>query len=315
MNVVDQAVSILKAGGLVAIPTETVYGLGADARNPQALEKIFMAKQRPINHPLIVHLGDIKQLSDWAREIPDSAWQLANAFWPGPLTIILKKAPDVLDLITGQQDTIALRIPSHPVALSLLQLFGGGIAAPSANRFGRISPTTATAVREELGDAVELILEGGECEVGLESTIVDLSGGIPTVLRPGMISSQDIAFVLKTEVLSSQTDSPRVSGSLESHYAPQTQMVLIPSDQIPAYLQTLSNEELPVVVLLTKALPVRNTNIELLVMPTDAKNYAHHLYQTLRDLDKKSYKKIIVEEVPLDGQWDAVRDRLKRASY
>jgi len=226
-----KAVDILRAGGLVAIPTETVYGLGADARNPSAVQKIFQAKQRPSDHPLIVHIGEIAQLHEWAVDISPEAWLLAKTFWPGPLTLILKKAPEVSELVTGQQTTIGLRMPNHPVALTVLKEFGGGIAAPSANRFGRISPTTAEAVQEELGDAVDLILEGGQCAVGVESTIVDVSGEQIAILRPGMITAEQIVAVLKQPVLTTPKNAPRVSGSMESHYAPLTPTKLMSIDE------------------------------------------------------------------------------------
>ncbi|MEO8963719.1 MAG: L-threonylcarbamoyladenylate synthase, partial [Gammaproteobacteria bacterium] len=225
-NFVINAVEVLRAGGLVAMPTETVYGLGADARNVSALRKIFLAKQRPMNHPLIVHLAEISQLEEWADDISETGLLLAKAYWPGPLTLIFKKAPGVNDLVTGGQETIGLRIPHHPVAQALLQAFGGGIAAPSANRFGRISPTTAKAVYEELGDSVDLILEGGQCSVGVESTIVDVSGKHPTILRPGMITAANIEEVLHSRVIDKPQSAPRVSGSMESHYAPATKIRL-----------------------------------------------------------------------------------------
>ncbi|WP_442770390.1 L-threonylcarbamoyladenylate synthase, partial [Zoogloea ramigera] len=196
MNDIQRAVQLLRQGELVALPTETVYGLGADALNPDAVAKIFAAKGRPSDHPLIVHLADASQIMTWAREVPKDAIALARAFWPGPLTLILKRDESVPDLVTGGQDTVGLRVPNHPVALELLRAFGSGVAAPSANRFGRISPTTAEHVRQELGERVALILDGGACAVGLESTIVDLSRGVPVILRPGAIGADDIARVL-----------------------------------------------------------------------------------------------------------------------
>jgi L-threonylcarbamoyladenylate synthase len=193
---IQQAAQLLRKGRLVAVPTETVYGLGADATNPEAIKKIFAAKGRPADHPLIVHIPDASYLNAWAVDIPDSALILAERFWPGPLTLVLKKQPDVPLEVTGGQETIALRVPNHPVALNLLKVFGGGIAAPSANRFCRISPTQASHVAEELGDKVDLILDGGACQVGLESTIVDLSSGNPKLLRPGQIGKAEIEELL-----------------------------------------------------------------------------------------------------------------------
>lgn len=312
-NLINKAVEILRSGGLVGIPTETVYGLGADARNPEALKKIFAAKQRPIDHPLIVHLADASQLSEWAVDISDSAVILAKHFWPGPLTLILKKAPHVSDLVTGGQDTIGLRVPSHPVAHALLQTFGSGIAAPSANRFGRISPTTAEAVREELGDAVDLVLDGGACEVGVESTIVDVTTDEPVILRPGMITATQISEVLKKSIAAKKKDAPRVSGSLETHYAPVTKTSLVNSKNISAFLQNLKTEDFPVALLIREKLNVPEL-VETVLMSENPKQYAHDLYHVMRGLDKKKFKQIIIEEVPDDSEWDAIRDRLTRAA-
>ena len=239
MNDIQRAVALLCQGELVALPTETVYGLGADALNPDAVAKIFTAKGRPSDHPLIVHLADAGQIMTWAREVPKDAIALARAFWPGPLTLILKRDESVPDLVTGGQDTVGLRVPNHPVALELLRAFGSGVAAPSANRFGRISPTTAEHVRQELGERVALILDGGACAVGLESTIVDLSRGVPVILRPGAIGADDIARVLgrrprlrgefeaEAGGAAEQGATPRVSGALAAHYAPRTPLELV----------------------------------------------------------------------------------------
>ena len=233
MTDIQRAVALLRQGELVALPTETVYGLGADALNPDAVAKIFAAKGRPSDHPLIVHLADAEALTTWARDIPKDAIALARAFWPGPLTLILKKEEGVPDIVTGGQDTVGLRVPNHPIALQLLRAFGSGLAAPSANRFGRISPTTAEHVRQELGDRVPLILDGGPCQVGLESTILDLSRGVPVILRPGAIGADDIARVigrrprLRDEDAKASTDAPRVSGALAAHYAPRTPLELV----------------------------------------------------------------------------------------
>lgn len=314
LNNMQHAVSILREGGLVAFPTETVYGLGADAGNPDALRKIFFAKQRPIDHPLIVHISDISQLKDWAMDMTDTALLLAKTFWPGPLTLILKKAPGVSDLVTGNQETIGLRIPHHPVGLALLRAFGGGLAAPSANRFGRISPTTATAVREELGDAVDMILDGGPCDVGVESTIVDMSGDAPVILRPGMITAEQIEAVLKRSVARSKKNAPRVSGSLESHYAPRTTTKLVPSSDLQLFLQKINLEDLPLALLTRQKLEILSDQIHAVVMSSNPKQYAHDLYQTLRDLDKQAFRQIIIESVPETGDWDAIRDRLSRAA-
>jgi L-threonylcarbamoyladenylate synthase len=312
---IDQAVQALRAGQVIGLPTETVYGLAADAANPAALRQIFAAKGRPVDHPLIVHIGHIQQLATWAREVPAAAQRLAEAFWPGPLTMILKKQPSVSDLVTGQQDTVGLRMPNHPVALAVLRAFGGGVAAPSANRFGRISPTTAAAVREELGEAVALVLEGGQCDVGVESTIVDVSGEQPVVLRPGMISVAELEAVLGTPVWMRQQDSPRVSGSLESHYAPVTRTVLVERERLVGFLQNLSSADLPVVVLGYSSLSVAVPGVTWVKMSAEPRQYAHDLYWQLREMDKRQFSQIVIEAVPSGVAWDAVRDRLGRASF
>jgi L-threonylcarbamoyladenylate synthase len=307
---IQQAIHILKNGGLVALPTETVYGLAADATHLSALKKIFAAKGRPIDHPLIVHIGDISYLSEWAIDISSAAMQLAHAFWPGPLTLILKKASHVLPIITGGQETIGIRIPNHPLALELLKAFGGGLAAPSANRFGRISPTTALAVREELGDAVDLILDGGQCAVGVESTIVDMTGAHPVVLRPGMISEAQIASVLDDPVRARSEKSPRVSGSHASHYAPRTPTFLMTGVELMYYFSQHSSHE-KIIVLAREYVAA---GIDQVTMPHDPISYAYDLYHTLRSIDKKGYDRILIEQVPETGEWEAIRDRLRRAA-
>lgn len=306
---IARAAALLRAGGLVALPTETVYGLGADASNAQAVAKIFAAKGRPADHPLIVHLADADSMVHWAREIPKEAIALARAFWPGPLTLILKKESDVLDDVTGGQDTIGLRVPDHPVALALLRAFssdGGGIAAPSANRFGRISPTTAQHVAEDLGDAVGIVLNGGACQVGIESTILDLSRGEAVILRPGMIGADAIAAVIGRQPKLPQTlaDAPRVSGALAAHYAPRTPMRMVAD---------LANTPVDCAVLaFTSDKPARHTGTWIKASG-EAVNYAHDLYANLRALDACGAPNIVVEEMPATSAWYAVRDRLGRA--
>lgn len=303
-----RAADLLRAGALVALPTETVYGLGADASNPGAVRQIYAAKGRPADHPLIVHLATAEQLVDWASEIPREAIALARAFWPGPLTLILKKNPEINDLVSGGQDTLGLRVPDHPVALALLRAFGGGIAAPSANRFGRISPTTARHVEEELGDAVAMILDGGACGVGIESTILDLSRNAPVILRPGMIGRDAIAAVIGRPVrLKDETDqAPRVSGALAAHYAPRTPMRMASRAEINA-----ASEDRAVLSLAGESLPGRYRMA--IDAPFDAAGYAHELYANLRALDASGATQILVETLPETSDWDAVHDRLGRA--
>lgn len=322
MTEIERAVALLKAGELVGIPTETVYGLGADAANPAAVAKIFAAKGRPADHPLIVHLPGAGHLERWARDIPALAWELAEDFWPGPLTLILKRAPGVPDAVTGGQDTVGLRVPGHPLALELLRAFAaaggsGGIAAPSANRFGRISPTTAAHVREELGDAVALVLDGGPCAVGIESTIVDLSSGSPKLLRPGHISPQRIEAACGLLPQAPDGGVPRASGTLEAHYAPRTPMRMVGSERLLDFLNAqrhsgrrcgvLSHSQPPQAVSGTQQPYVWK------MLPAAPDGYAHELYAVLRELDHAGVDLIVVEEIPDAADWAAVADRLRRA--
>jgi L-threonylcarbamoyladenylate synthase len=308
---IDQAAAVLRRGGLVAFPTETVYGLGGDARNPEALNKIFRAKRRPADHPLIVHVADVEQARDWAAELPEMALTLARHFWPGPLTLILKKAAHVSSLITGNQETIAIRVPAHPRAQELLRAFGGALAAPSANRFGRISPTTAEAVREELGTEVDVILDGGQCDVGLESTIVDVRGANPIILRPGQISAQQIENLLRLPTKPQEKIAPRVSGAMESHYAPETPVLLVKNAEALASLQAGNSS---IAFLSHEKFSQPQAGIEFISMPANPKDYARELYATLRHLDKKDFSRIVIQLVPEGQEWDAIRDRLQRAS-
>jgi len=308
---IDVAVAALRAGELVAFPTETVYGLGADASNPDAVRRIFEAKGRPADHPLIVHLASPAQLAGWAREIPDAAHALARAFWPGPMTLVLKRHPSVIDGVTGGQDTVGLRIPSHPVAHALLAAFGGGIAGPSANRFGRISPTTAAHVREEFGDRVRVVLEGGPSEVGIESTIVDLSGDAPTLLRPGMIEREAIEAVLGVSLRLPGTHSPRASGMLASHYAPRTPTRLVAADDLA---HAVAANHGRAAVLARSAHPAGLRCARWITAPHDPAGYARALYGNLRALDAVHADLIFVETVPDTAAWSAIRDRLGRAA-
>ncbi len=305
--VIREAAAVLKRGGLVAFPTETVYGLGADASNPAAVERIYEVKGRPASHPVIVHIGDAGQLERWAREVPEAARKLAARFWPGPLTLVLKRAPGVGDNLTGGEDTIGLRLPGHPVALELLRQFGGGIAAPSANKFGRISPTTAEHVSDDLGDEVDLILDGGPCEIGIESTIVDLSRDRPVLLRPGRISTGDIAATLGATPDPRDRSAPRAPGALESHYAPSKPLRLVAGDQWErGAWQSCA-------VLCFSARPVGEKSAMWIRASTDPQRYARDLYSNLRALDASGCDEILVEEPPASAEWAAVRDRLLRA--
>jgi L-threonylcarbamoyladenylate synthase len=318
---IGRAAALLRAGELVAFPTETVYGLGADASNPEAVAKIFAAKGRPADHPLIVHISDAAHLERWARDIPAEAHVLAQALWPGALTLILKRQPGVPDAVTGGQDTVGLRIPNHPLALALLREFGGanggGLAAPSANRFGRISPTTAQHVQDDLGDAVSLILDGGPCQVGIESTIVNLTGKQAVILRPGMISASDIGKVLGRTPLSA--DDPlapqavRASGTLAAHYAPRTPLVLMPDDSLPIALRNAIVQQERVAVLAVHPAPFEMPQVIWHVAPADPAGFARDLYANLRALDALGCDRIYVQK-PVGQPWQAIYDRLKRAA-
>jgi len=306
---IDEATAVLRRGGLVAFPTETVYGLGADASNPAALARLYEVKGRPLNHPVIVHLGDAAQLARWAREVPRHAETLAERFWPGPLTLVLRRANGVGDELTGGQDTIGLRVPGHPVALELLREFGGGIAAPSANRFGRISPTTAKHVRDDLGSDVDLILDGGACEIGIESTIVDLSRGAPVLLRPGRVGASDLADALGVAPKAPDAAAPRASGSLESHYAPRRPLRLVNPSQWSAG----TGKSPPRAVMAFGARPAGDASLAWIEASPDPQRYGHDLYANLRALDASGCDEILVEVPPDSAEWSAVRDRLMRA--
>lgn len=315
---IAKAVTLLHSGELVAFPTETVYGLGADAGNPAALAKIYAVKRRPPNHPLIVHLPGVEHLTRWAKDIPDIALSLANAFWPGPLTLILKRASVVPDAITGGQETVGLRVPNHPLALELLAAFDGGIAAPSANRYGRISPTMAAHVRAELGDQVALVLDGGPCEVGIESTILDLSRGSPQVLRPGAIGPEQIARVCGPAADSAaklqSSAVPRAPGLQAAHYAPTTPLRVMPREDLGDLLERRSDAGSRCAVLAySLAEPPESPHIWRM-MPSEPAGYAHDLYAAIRDLDSACSSLIVVEAPPPGAGWLAVVDRLQRAS-
>jgi L-threonylcarbamoyladenylate synthase len=308
---IDEAARRLAAGELVAFATETVYGLGADATNPGALAKIFALKGRPADHPLIVHVADAGGIDRFAQNVPQSARRLATAFWPGPLTMILPRASAVPPEATGGQDSVGLRCPSHPVAQALLRAFAkvgsGAIAAPSANKFGHVSPTTAQHVRDEFGPGL-MILDGGACDVGLESTIVDLSRGRAVLLRPGAIGREDIARVTGTLPAEADMHAPRASGTLASHYAPHTPLVLMEARRFADELRVGD------AVLAFRAPPAHRAATAWIEAPNDSVRYGHDLYRNLRELDAHRATRILVEAPPPDASWEAVNDRLKRAA-
>lgn len=312
-GVIQEAAAILRSGGLIAFPTETVYGLGADARQESAVRRVFAAKGRPADHPLIVHLGSPDWLADWALAIPESAWRLAERFWPGPLTLVLRRAPQVLDAVTGGQESVALRVPAHPIALALIQT-AGPLVAPSANRFGRVSPTSAEHVRAELGDAVDLILDGGPCVVGLESTILSLLDETPRLLRPGAIGPEAIEAVIKRPVVL-QGGKVRAPGTLPAHYAPATPLELLAPSEIGTRVDQALAQGMRVAILGYGQAPLPlPPGVERLSLPETAADYARGLYAALRALDRPEIDLILVESPPEGPEWLAVWDRLRRAA-
>jgi len=319
---IDSAVAALRAGELVAFPTETVYGLGADARNPRALAKVFALKGRPTDHPLILHLASARQLGDWVATVPPVVERLAAHFWPGPLTLVLPRAPSVPLELTGGQQSVAVRVPRHPLAQALLQAFGSGIAAPSANRYGRVSPTSAAHVREDFPTDL-LVLEGDDCEVGVESTILSLLEDPPRLLRPGSIGIAELERVIGPIASGAGHDAPRVPGSVAQHYAPHTPVQLVSRAELPAVIES-HNARGEAVAVLARAVvdPLRQVVCGASPAqvkywreaPETAAAYAHDLYANLRFLDKQGASRILIEHVPESAEWDAIRDRLSRAA-
>jgi L-threonylcarbamoyladenylate synthase len=316
-----RAIAVLEGGGLVAFPTETVYGLGADAASEAAVARIFAAKGRPRAHPLIVHLPDDgadridARLDDWARDVPEVARRLARAAWPGPLTIILRRGPRVAAAATGGADTVGLRVPAHPIAQALLRGLGGGIAAPSANRFGGVSPTTADHVVADLGDAVDYVLDGGPCAVGVESTIVDLSRGRPVLLRPGGMAREQIEPITGP-LAARDVEAPAAPGTLASHYAPRAELVAVAPAEVPAAVAAARARGRRVAVLAPRAAfaawqGLRATAREL---PDDIAGIAHELYAALRDLDAAGIEVVVAALPPSAGLGEAIGDRLRRAA-
>ena len=311
---IADAAERLHNGELVAFPTETVYGLGADARNPAALRRVFALKQRPRSHPLIVHLLSVEQLRNWVAAWPSAAAALASAFWPGPLTLVLPRAPAVPDLVTGGQDTVAVRVPSHPVARALLAAFGGGIAAPSANRYGHVSPTCAQHVRDEFGAELACVLDGGDCEWGLESAIVACLAGPPRLLRPGSIGADRLRAVVPGLEQGADAASPRVSGSTLAHYSPGTPLRLVPAARLAERAAAIVAARGSVAVLARAPNPQALAGVHWQAGGESPEAFAHGLYAALRALDRLGCGAILVEAPPPAADWDAVRDRLQRAA-
>jgi L-threonylcarbamoyladenylate synthase len=305
-------VETLRAGDLVVFPTETVYGLGANAADPAAVRKIFQVKGRPTDHPVIVHLDNPRYLHRWVSDMPVSAEKLAARFWPGPLTLILPKAEKVNDVVTGGQDSIGIRVPSHPIAQQLLTAFGGGIAAPSANRFGRLSPTKPEHVRDELGTAIQVILDGGESPIGLESTIVSCLGNEARLLRPGFITRSQLEQVVGKLAVGGVV--PRVSGDRRLHYAPSTPLAIVASDDLERYAGEFVARQEKVAVLAMRPPLDTQRNMTWINAGKKPDAYAHNLYNHLRTLDSAGCVRILVQELPAGERWAAILDRLQRAS-
>ena len=317
-----EAASRIRAGGLVGFPTETVYGLGADAASDAAVAGIFAAKGRPADHPLIVHVADAAQVGDYAASVPPFAARLTEAFWPGPLTVILPRRDGVARAAAGGQDSIGLRCPSHPVALAFLkaclELGIGGVAGPSANRFGRVSPTTAQHVAQEFGDAL-LVLDGGPCAVGIESSIVDCTRGRPVLLRPGVLTRAQLEAacgepVLDKEDMQAAGSAPRASGTLEAHYAPDAKVRLMDAGAMQAALDLLGADAAHIAVYARSAPAIESARTLYRRMPDDAAATAQQLFAVLRDFDALGAKLIWIENPPAALEWDGVRDRLGRAA-
>jgi L-threonylcarbamoyladenylate synthase len=325
---IPAAVDVLRRGGLVAFPTETVYGLGADASNPAAVGRIYSVKGRPRNHPVIVHLAEATAIKGWAADVPPDAWALAEAFWPGPLTLILPRAEHVPDAVTGGAGTVGLRVPNQTLALELLEAFGGGIAAPSANRFGRVSPTTAAHVRADLGGDVDLVLDGGACTVGVESTIVDLSWGSPKILRLGGLSVEALSDVLGHPVVVSAVaggaagqnsglgaaEAVPAPGTLPSHYAPAARVEVVAAEDVAERAAVLLGQSRRVGLLAPRRISGLPDGLDALPPAGGPQAYAKCLYQRLREADRRGLDVLLAVPPPASGIGAAVVDRLNRAA-
>ncbi|MES2386022.1 MAG: L-threonylcarbamoyladenylate synthase [Pseudomonadota bacterium] len=314
---IAEAARVIRAGGLVGFATETVYGLGADASSDTAVAGIFAAKGRPSDHPLIVHVAEPAQVASYAIDVPPFAERLMKILWPGPLTVILKRQPGVAAAAAGGQDSIGLRCPAHPVAQALLKACATGVAAPSANRFGRVSPTTARHVAEEFGDAL-LVLDGGPCEVGIESSIVDCTRGRPVLLRPGVFTRAQLEAACGEPVLDNhdllEVGAPRASGTLASHYAPNARVRLMDAAAIQAALDLLGADAAHIAVYARSIVRIQSDKVIYRRMPDDALATAQQLFAVLRGFDAQGVKLIWIEQPPLAADWDGVRDRLGRAA-
>lgn len=308
------AEALLRAGGIVAVPTETVYGLAANAANPEAVAAIFAAKGRPADHPLIVHIASAEDLALWATQIPDDAYTLAAALWPGPLTMLLKKAPNVTSLVTGGLNTIGIRVPAHPVLQHLLQSSGLGLAAPSANPYKQLSPTSAAQVMSKLDGKIDAVLDGGDCSIGLESTIVDLTSDVVRIVRVGPIAPSQVESLLDRPVAAPAVHQVAVPGNVDQHYQPRTPLHLVARQDLLAKMK-LADSGTAFVVLADFAEQVPGSHLRIIRMPVSKPDFARSLYKTLYDLDQQGFEAIWFEIPPQSEEWLDVNDRLRRASY
>lgn len=318
-RIIADAAEILRKGGLVAFPTETVYGLGADALNKEAVRKVFAAKGRPGDNPLIVHIADREQLIDLADDIPEPGLKLAKEFWPGPLTLVVRKTFLVPDVVTGGMDTVAIRMPDHPVALALIRAFNGGIVGPSANLSGRPSPTTALHVMEDLKGRIDMVLNAGPVEIGIESTVVDVTTGQPVILRPGGLHKESLEDIVGPVALTTRKDELRRSpGTLHRHYAPKARVILVPETDAAALAGLLrehrqAGRSVACIVHSPEMAGVESGDL-FRVIPAPVELYARHLFRSFREFDQKGVDVLLVEEVGEEGLGAAVMDRLRKAS-
>lgn len=307
-------IAVIQRGDIVAVPTETVYGLAADARNDEGIRKIFMAKNRPTNHPLIVHIESYQKLDDWAQNIPACAFDLAQAFWPGPLTLLLKKRSHVSDLVSGGLDTIALRVPAHPILLKIIEELDTGLAAPSANLHKQISPTTAAHVLSQLDGRIAAVLEGGSCSFGIESTILDLTQNIPTLMRKGPITQKMIEDILGFKIQDQCEMTANIPGNMKEHYQPKTRAFLWDKTALLAYIVDPGNKDKKFGVLSYTPLHIHDKHLKI-NMPNTQAGYSSRLYSALHEADRLGVDEILIQSPPDDPAWEAVMDRLQKATY
>lgn len=306
---IDEAISLLKAGEIVALPTETVYGLAADAKNESAIKKIFIAKNRPTNHPLIVHIDSFDRMQEWTDEIPDYAYRLSENFWPGPLTMLLNKKDNISNIITGNSTKIALRIPNNHLVLKIIKRVGGALVAPSANSHKKLSPTKAEHVMQDLAGKIPAILDGETCSIGIESTIIDLTNKIPKILRPGSITKDMIEKIIQIDISEYQIHTEQVPGNMLSHYQPNTPCFLMTLSEIKDYIYNSENHNIAVMHYSI----LENDKVKLYPIASDRTGFTKNMYDILHNIDKSGFKKILIELPP--KSWSDINDRLHKAQY